>query len=349
VTREAFIEIGGSGEKLPSACRAHAPRCIYGTCTVALVNVRQATCPAAFRRSIESASCADGTDETNTGDLMILVTGATGHVGSHLVRLLAAQGHAVRALVRDPVAARFPEGVDIAVGNLDDAPSVERAVDGMEVIFHMQANHGLEHTRTMISAARAAGVERIVAMSSIAAVIEPLAVMGTSFRAQENLWRDSDLKVTFLRPNTFMSNALWWRNSIRASGVVSDPCGDGRMSFVDTNDIAAVAAITLTQPGHVGHGYILTGREALTTREQISVLGDVLGRPLSVVDVTPHEFAAASVARGEPSAMVPVLENLYGLLREGRFGIIAEDIRHITGRPAGTFRAWCERNVGAFR
>jgi uncharacterized protein YbjT (DUF2867 family) len=280
---------------------------------------------------------------------MILVTGATGNVGGKLISLLSGQDHAVRALVRDRAKANFPDGVEVAVGDLDDPASIDESVTGVNAIFHMQASTSPAQTATMIAAARAAGVDRIVAMTSVGAMLEPLPTMGTFFRAQEDLWRASGLNVTYLRPNTLMTNALWWRDAIRDTGTVADPCGDGRMPCVDSDDIAAVAAITLTQPGHEGHGYILTGPEALTSREQVGILADVLGRPISFVAITPHEYAEAQVAKGAPAAMGPVLEDLFSLFRAGRAGLLSDDVRNITGQEPGPFRAWCERNAAAFR
>ncbi|GAA4716210.1 hypothetical protein Prum_005460 [Phytohabitans rumicis] len=121
------------------------------------------------------------------------------------------------------------------------------------------------------------------------------------------------------------------------------------MPCVDSDDIAAVAAVTLTQPGHEGNGYILSGPEALTTREQVEILADVLQKPISLVEITPHEHAEASLAHGLPRQMGPVIENLYTMFRTGRAGVLTHDVRNVTGRPPGTFRAWCERNAAALR
>jgi uncharacterized protein YbjT (DUF2867 family) len=280
---------------------------------------------------------------------MFLITGATGNVGGKLVHLLAEQGHAVRALVRNPATASLPEGVEVVVGDLDDPASINAAAKGAEAVFHMQASPFPSQTETVIAAARAGGVDRIVAMTSIGAVLEPLPTMGTFFRAREDLLRASGLKVTFLRPNTLMSNALWWRDSIRRTGTVSDPCGDGRMPCVDSDDIAAAAAVTLTRPGHDGHGYILGGPEALTAREQVDILAGVLRRPIKLVEITPREHAEAGVAHGLPARMGPVIENLYSMFRTGRAGVLTDDVRNLTGRAPGTFRAWCERHAAAFR
>ncbi len=278
---------------------------------------------------------------------MFLITGATGNVGGKLVALLTEQGHDVRALVRSPATANLPSGVEVVTGDLDDLDSMTRAARGTSAIFHMQASPQPAQTETLIAAARGAGVDRIVAMTSIGAVLEPLPIMGTFFRAREDLLRASGLQVTMLRPNTLMTNALWWCDSIKQAGTVSDPCGEGRLPAVDSDDIAAVAAVTLTRPGHEGRAYILSGPEALTSREQVGILADVLGRPITFIENTPAEHAAAH-SHGSPQ-LVPVIENLYTMFRTGRAGVLTDDIANVTGRRPGTFRAWCERNTGAFR
>jgi len=280
---------------------------------------------------------------------MFLITGATGHIGGKLIDALLGQGHEVRAFVRDPDrAAGLPDGADLAVGDLDDAASVNAVVKGVTGIFHMQASHGTSQTATMIQAARNAGVSRIVALSSIGAVLKPMPAMGAWFRAREDLLRASGLDVTYLRPNTLMTNALWWAQSIGRDGTVTDASGPGRMSCVDPDDIAAVAAVTLTQPGHEGHGYILTGPQALTSREQVGILAQVLGRPVTFTDTTPEELADSSVAHGTPREAADAMENLTELFRAGRAGILTDDIKNVTHQEPGSFRAWCERNATAF-
>ena len=280
---------------------------------------------------------------------MFLVTGATGNIGGKLVQLLAGQGHPVRALVRDPARAHFPAGVEVAVADLDDADSVARAVKGTTAIFHMQASPGTAQTETMISAARGAGVDRIVALTSVGAVGEPQAGMGALFRAREDLLRESGLAVTFLRPDAFMTNTLWWRDEIRRSGTVTDPSGEGLMPMVDTDDIAAVAAVALTEDGHAGHGYLLTGPAAFTAREQVAILAEALGREIGFIAVTPHEYAEASIAAGTPVERARMLEDLHEKFRLRRSVVLTDDVFNVTGTRPGTFRAWCERNADAFR
>jgi len=281
---------------------------------------------------------------------MYLITGATGNIGRSVVEQLHEAGHDVRALVRDASRAEsLPKGIDIVVGDLDDAASIAAALRGVDGVFLLHAGAGTAQTQIMIDAARPAGVRRIVLLSSIGARLRPLPTPGETLAAREELLRASGLDATYLRPNQLMSNALWWADGIRDAGRVVDPTGPGRIPVVDPDDIARVAARVLTQGGHVGHGYILNGPEALTSREQVAILAEVLGRTIDFVDVTPEQFARDSGARGTPAPRAAALQNLNELFRAGRAGVIADDIANLTGVAPRTFRAWCERHIDAFR
>ena len=282
---------------------------------------------------------------------MYLITGATGNIGRGVVDRLHKEGHDVRALVRDASRADLlPDGIDIAVGDLDDANSVAAALRGVDSVFLLHAGLAvLAQTRIMIDAARSAGVRRIVLLSSIGARLRPLPTIGETLAAREDLLRESGLDVTYLRPNTLMTNALAWAGGIRDENRVVDPTGPGRMPCVDPYDVARVAALVLTEDGHVGHGYILNGPEALTSREQVGILSDVLGRAVDFADVAPDKLARDSIEQGIPERLAEALQNLNEMFRAGRAGVITDDIENLTGVAPRTFRDWCERHVDKFR
>jgi uncharacterized protein YbjT (DUF2867 family) len=219
----------------------------------------------------------------------------------------------------------------------------------VEAIFLMQVSGGTEQTKTMIAAARDAGVPRIVLLSSAGARLLPLdGPMPTALAAREQVMRGSGLGVTYLRPSYFASNTFGWRDSVRA-GKVTDATGEGRLAVTDPEDIARVAVAALTDDSHVGKGYLLTGPEALTARELVQIIAEVIGRSIEFEDVTPHEFARAAVERGMLPEQAHRMERLNEVLRTRRALNITDDIQNITGTTPGTFRGWCERNADAFR
>jgi len=278
-----------------------------------------------------------------------LITGATGNIGSSLVKQLHEQGHAVRALVRSAARAEaLPDGVDVAVGDLDDAESVTAALKGVASVFLLHAVPGTEQTQIMADATRATGVRRLVLLSSIGARIKPAPIIGQMLADREDLLAASGLDVTYLRPNTLASNALWWAEEIQERGRVTDSTGEGRTPPIDPEDIARVATHVLTENGHVGHGYILNGPEALTAREQVEILADVLGLPIEFVDSTPEQVADAAIANGTPEPAARALQDLNEMFRAGRAGVVTDDVLNITGVAPRTFRDWCERHVDAF-
>ena len=105
----------------------------------------------------------------------------------------------------------------------------------------------------------------------------------------------------------------------------------------------------LTGDGHVGKGYLLTGPQALTAREQVATIAEVTGRPIDFQDVTPHEFAQAAIQRGTPPERAQLMERLNEVFRARRSVAITDDVENITGTAPTTFRDWCERHADAFR
>jgi uncharacterized protein YbjT (DUF2867 family) len=279
----------------------------------------------------------------------ILITGATGHIGKHLISLLLASGYPVRALVRDRArAADLPNEVEVVVGDLAYPETLPAAFTGVERVFLMDPSHGLDLTRNAVAAARDAGVQRIVNLSSIGAGVDPMPIMGRSFVAREAMIHESGIAWTFLRPSTFMSNALWWLPSLKAEGVVRDPVGPGRSASIDPEDIAAVAAVALAQEGHGGQIYTLTGSELQTVAEQVEILTGVLGRTIEYIEITPEEAAQAALARGMDNASVAAIRNLDELLRADVAAVITDDVKRVTGSPPARFESWCRRNAAAF-
>jgi len=281
---------------------------------------------------------------------MLLVTGATGHVGRELVRELDARGAAFRVLVRDPArAAGLPDRAERVIGDLDRPATLAAAMDGVERLFLLVPGIGIEHTEHAVAAARAAGVRHVVYLSSYAVIGDPVPAMGRWHREREELIRASGIPATFLRPGGFMTNAFDWLPTLRAGGYVLDPVGPGRAAPIDPADIAAVAAVTLTEDGHEGEQYLLTGGETFTVAEQVQILAKATGRDIEIRAVaTPAEAVRFRYPHGAPQALADALIEGLTLMRADTVGVRTDTVRRLLGRAPRTFADWCARNAAAF-
>lgn len=218
---------------------------------------------------------------------MIGVTGATGTIGSELVRLLSEGGRAVRAFTRRPEEQDATDGVEWVEADLAEGDALPAVLAGCRRLFLLTGN-GEDMVRLQKNAIRAAeetGVERVVKLSALGATDHSKSVIGLWHYNVERVLRESALEWTVLRPHHFMQNLLDPVTFDREAGVVYSASGDGAIPFIDTRDIAAVAAAVLTAAGaegdrHVGRTYTLTGPEAVSYRAATEILARVLDRPL---------------------------------------------------------------------
>ncbi|MEV0402504.1 NAD(P)H-binding protein [Actinoallomurus sp. NPDC050550] len=281
---------------------------------------------------------------------MILVTGATGNVGRELVRELAAIDAEFRILVRDPArAAALPGRAERVVADLDDPATLTSAFAGVDRLFLLTPGIGIEQTARAVAAARAAGVGRIVHLSSFNVLGDPMPAMGRWHHEREEAIRASGIPATFLRPGGFMTNAFDWLPTIHEEGFILDPIGPGRYAPIDPADIAAVAALALTADGHQGEEYVLTGEETFTVTEQARILAEAIGRPLEVREVaTPQEAVRARFPHGAPPALADAIIEGFTLMRADTTGFRTDTVRRLLGRAPGIFADWCARNTAAF-
>jgi uncharacterized protein YbjT (DUF2867 family) len=279
---------------------------------------------------------------------MLLITGATGNIGHELTAALEGNQAKVRLLVRDP--ARAEGRVEHVVADLDDPATLPPAFDGVSRLFLLTPGIGLTQTEHAVTAARAAGVQHIVHLSSANVLGEPMPAMGRWHHDREELIRASGIAATILRPGGFMTNALDWLPTIREGGFVLDPIGPGRYAPIDPADIAAVAAIALTEEGHQGKQYVLTGEEVLTVNEQVRILSAAIGRGLDVRPVaSPEEAVRSRFPRGAPPALAHALIEGYALMRADTTGFHTNTVRRLLGRAPRTFSDWCNHNTHRFR
>ncbi|TDW89927.1 uncharacterized protein YbjT (DUF2867 family) [Kribbella pratensis] len=271
---------------------------------------------------------------------MLLITGATGHVGRALVQELNRRGAGFRALVRSP---RPELPAEQVVRDLDGPLDLS----GVDKVFLLVPGTGLEHTANVVAAARRAGVRQIVYLSSYAVLGDPVPAMGRWHHERERLIADSGIAATFLRPTGFMTNAFDWLPTIRAGGYVLDPIGPGRMAPIDPADIAAVAATVLVEDGHEKQAYTLTGPEAFTVAEQVAILSTAIGRALDVRPIaTPEEAVRFRYPEGAPAELAAALIEGLTLMRADTIGLRTDVVRRLTGRSPNTFSVWCKENAG---
>jgi (4-alkanoyl-5-oxo-2,5-dihydrofuran-3-yl)methyl phosphate reductase len=280
---------------------------------------------------------------------LVLVTGAAGNVGSRVVRGLAARGVRVRAFIRSGEAGPKGEGIEAFEGDLADRERVRAAVKGVSGIYLLATGLDLVSLEAnVIDAAASEKVERLVKHSVQGAQYEA-ALIPRAHRASEKKIEQSKLPFTFLRPASFASNSLGWAGMLRGGDAVYGPYGEMALPVVDPGDIAAVAEKVLTEPGHTGKAYDLTGPEALTTAEQVAILAKALGRKLSFINV-PDEAARKSMVDsgmvpGYADAMIDLVAMLRGLGRVEPTRTVSE----LLGRPATPFASFVESNLAAFR
>ncbi|CAL9650015.1 NAD(P)H azoreductase [Streptomyces sp. enrichment culture] len=277
---------------------------------------------------------------------MILVTGATGNIGSALLRQLHTSGATpVRGLTRDAARASFPDGVEAVEGDLARPASLKPALDGVRSLFLLP---GMGPDADVLRAARQAGVRHVVLVSSMAVATHPHVPAVAENLAAERLLRDSGMSWTILRPTQFASNALWWAASIREHRSIRVPYADIGLPTVHPADIAVVARAALTGPGHRGRTYALTGPARITPRQQARAIGTALGQEVSVEEIG-REEAHRQMApfMGDRTAHA-VLDLMGGDVNDELLRV-HDTVRYVTGSPARSFRQWAAENAAAFR
>lgn len=281
---------------------------------------------------------------------MILVTGATGTIGSEIVRQLAAQGKAVRAVTRDPARATVPAGVELVRGDFLDTAAMRPALTGAEAVFVVGVL-GPEYAQAdqaLIDAAREAGVRRIVKLSAIGTGDPELGRVGTWHLPGEQATQDSGVEWTILRPSTFASNTLSWAEAIRAGQPVPNMTGAGQQGVIDPRDISAVAVAALLSGDHAGRIYTLTGPELVTGADQAAALSAVLDRPIDVIDVPEAPAREHMIAAGMSPDFVAGALAGQAYVRAGRNAVLTEDVHRILGRPARTYTEWATDHAALF-
>jgi uncharacterized protein YbjT (DUF2867 family) len=282
----------------------------------------------------------------------ILVTGATGTIGSEVVKALAAKpGVTVRVAVRSAAKAEKLLAPNVIPVDFDyEKPeTIAAAVKGADRVFLLTpfAQNQVELGKLLIDAAKAAGVKHLVKLSAIGAEIEPGIQLGRWHRATEKAVEASGLAYTFLRPSNFMDNFIHYYPPA-GDGNIYLPLGTGACSYIDSRDIAAVAAAVLTEEGHYGKAYDLTGPEALTTADAAAAIGAATGREVRYVDVPEAAASKAMLDMHMPEWMVTAMMELHGIVKAGYASGISPLVEKLTGQAPRTFAAFARDRASAW-
>ena len=278
--------------------------------------------------------------------MTILITGARGGIGTGLLHRLHAAGHDVRAASRAPEKLELPSGVPAVALDLADPATVGPALSGVTDVFLYAEPAGID---AFLAAAVRSGVRRVVLLSSNSAGLpdaenNPLA--RHHLDVERALLR-SPLVSTLLRPGAFASNALGWAGSVRAGHPVEQACPDARTDPIHPDDIADVAELALTTDRLDGQAVALGGPDALSFRDQVVILGELLGRPVELRELT-EEQAYQRMGEHMPASIVAALLAYWADALK-RPTAAQDSAARITGRPPRTFRQWASENLAAFR
>lgn len=278
-----------------------------------------------------------------------LITGATGDIGSRVVELLLKHGDRPRVFVRDAkkAQARYGDGVDIFVGDLADANSLVVALAGVKALLLINTGQDIaSRDREAANTARAAGVQYLVKLSSL----DSRQRFGTGvWHAQgEAAIRTSGIAFTFLQPSGFMSNALFWAESIKSEGIVRSCTGEGKIAFIHPDDIAAVATRALTTGDYYGESLAITGPEALSYSDMTMKIGAAIGKPITFHAISEEQERRKLAKSGVPDSEIDYHLSIYRAIREGRAATVTDTVERILGRKPITFGQWAEENARAF-
>lgn len=278
----------------------------------------------------------------------ILIVGATGLIGGAVARQLATEGHAVRALVRDPSRASelAASGIELVVGDLADVTTLGPAIDGVTAALLVTNLHPdqIELQNRFVSAAAGTGMH-IVKVSGFMTRPDSPAQSGRWHATTEHAIEQSGLPWTFLRAPFFMQNLLRTTPHAAVSGEIAMPLDTAEVALVDALDIAAVAAATLGHPGHCGQAYLVTGPEAMTFRTAAKHLAAAAGRPITFRLTTMEETRATLEAAGTPPWRTQLVTEFYEGFSAGHGREVTDVVASITGRPATTLPEFLKNQV----
>jgi uncharacterized protein YbjT (DUF2867 family) len=272
----------------------------------------------------------------------ILVSGASGNVGGSLLEYLAAAEVEVRALTHDEskASALKGKGMEAFVGDLARPETLGEAFEGVDRVFHLTPNspEGATLGANLIDAAKESGNEvRVVRLSTLKASREGPSRLSKQHAEVEDALTSSGLPYTILRPVYYMQNTMAVARNVASEGKIYQPLGDGRIGMIDTRDIAEVAAKVLTEEGHEGKTYTLTGPASISYYDVAAALSEALDKEVVYVEVPLDAARGAMVGEGFPEWLADAVIEWAEAFREGYGDFTTEDVERLTGHPATSY------------
>jgi uncharacterized protein YbjT (DUF2867 family) len=284
----------------------------------------------------------------------ILVTGATGNVGSAVLGNLGTTDVNLRALAHDESKARSinDRGVEAVVGDFLEPETLIPALEGVSTVLLITPIHPEQVTQAsnVIEAAKESGNDpRIVRLSVHQASHEAPTRNSRQHAEIEDGLRSSGLPYTLLRPQSFMQNTLVTARTVASEGRIYQPFKDGKLGMIDARDIGEVAAKVLTEEGHEGAVYTLTGPAAISFYEVAEALSEVLGKEVRYVNISLENAKRAMLNMGLSEWRADVLIEYAKAHSEGYSNFTTEDVEQLTGHPATSYKEFATDFERVFR
>lgn len=281
---------------------------------------------------------------------MILITGASGNVGKEVLKQAVASGARVRGAFQSAgKAATAPSGAEIATVDYNQPETLHAALKDVDAVFLVAppAQNLVALERKAVDAIKRAGAPLIVKLSAMGG---RSATYPKQHAESEEYIKSSGVPFTFLRPNGFMQNLVNYNAATINSQNAFYGCqNDGKVSHIDLRDVAAVAVKVLTEDGHQGMTYTLTGPRALTNADLAQILSDDLGREIRYVDLPPEQFKKALLGAGLPEWSATALVDLQQLYRNGGASAITNDVEQLLNVKPRSFEQFSRDYKAAFQ
>lgn len=282
----------------------------------------------------------------------ILVTGATGTIGSYIVSQLFEQKANFVALVRSEEKAKLlrEAGVETAIGDFSEPEGLEKALKGVTTVFLLSVTspEAPALQGNLIDAAKKMGVQHIVKVSSLGTSLDSPIGIARYHGAIEAQLKASGMAYTFLHPHSFMQNLIFDSGTIRENDTIYAQMGDGKIAMVDARDIASVAVKALTEKGHENKTYVLTGPGSVSYHEIAEIFSQRLGRKINYVPVTSVNSRSSMLEAGMPDWLVEDIVELNIGFSQGEGDIVSPDVEHIIGRKGYSVDDFVHDNLHLF-